>query len=341
MRRVFVNGQGIAAITTAWELAGRGFSVNVTGHRPSRSLPLVLEEHTVELIENTYGIRLTNGLQSQPISRRVIRGWGSSESVVKTRSLGVTLDSLTDVLRARLQSRFARSVSWSEPIPESESCSDFRIEASGRNQRGLSFGNRAATMATVKIQHSLNACVLERTDFGWAFLVPHCDQHGTLFGFAADSESDPTEILDSTVFNHFRPERIRLRDQAKPWRACSPQLNRPLVTQSNLLVGESAFTLDPICGDGVGYAARSALLAATAVVDRFKADFRGLRYYSARLHRTFLAHLVGCANMYSDWIGSGWKRERELTQKGIMYLNDQYNFLLDASNKSNSKSKAI
>lgn len=341
MQQVSINGQGIAAITTAWELAARGFTVLMAGRHHSSSLPLVLEENTIELLERIFGIRLVGHPQFRPISGRVIRGWGGAASVVKSGSIGVTLGSLTGTLRSRLRSCFASSVSWSELIPDSELRAEFSIEATGRKQLGLSLGNRVATMASVESQHSLNACILERTDFGWAFLVPNSDRQGTLFGFSADRENDPTKVLESTVNNHFSPERITLCKQAQPWRACSPHLSHPLVTHSEILVGEAAFTFDPICGDGVGYAVRSALLAATAVADRYKDDFRGLQYYSARLHRTFSAHLVGCANMYKGWTDAGWRREQEITQKGITYLKQHKSFPKTTSTTLNGEVNAI
>jgi len=323
MEQVLIKSQEVAAITTAWELAARGFSVIMAGHRKHRFLPLVLEEHTIALIDSIYGIRLHHDSRVHLLDRREIRGWDSSSGVVDSKALSVSWSSLIDILRSRLKQCFATSVTWSSTSSETENAIEFAIEATGYNQNGLSFGQRVATLATVETHDRLSRCVIERTCFGWAFLVLHGNRQATLFAFAADRKFDEEQVMNSTVSDYFATENLVLRENASAWRSCSPTLSHPLVTNQQILVGESAFTLDPICGDGVGYAVRSAVLAATVVADRSQAEFRGHTYYVARLRRAFSAHLTGCANVYAGWANGCWGNELSATQRGVAYLSHQ------------------
>lgn len=323
MNSTMIYGRGVAALTAAWILAGRGFSVRLAGDRLASSLQLMLDPATVQLLDEVFGLQLRNEPFSHSLSRRIILGWNSATEISESASLSVPHDALVNRLNKCLQHRFACSIESSKQSAKRVSA-QFEIHATGRNQHnGLSFGNRVATMAAVVLRGCWETSVIERTDYGWAFLVPSSKRHGCLFAVAANPKMNPADVLETTIKNCSIGQNAELLTASQSWRAIAPTLSHPLVTQSSIRIGESAFSLDPICGDGIGYAVRSALLAATVFADHAQQERRGLNYYAARLVRAFYAHLVGCAQMYAGWINAGWADELQSTQRGISYLRHQ------------------
>ena len=66
------------------------------------------------------------------------------------------------------------------------------------------------------------------------------------------------------------------------------------------MVGDAALVLDPLRGDGVGFALRGALLAQAVLAAIARGDSRAVstRHYAARLTQAFVSHLGGCAAHY-------------------------------------------
>lgn len=321
MSAILIHGRGIAALTVACELASRGFSVTLTGHRKSRDMQLAIESNTVQLIDEVFDFRLREQPFAHRITKRIIRGWTMTNDVAEVESLSVPIQALADALAKHLRKRFGSLLSWRSAFQRKKSSGGFVVHATGRRQAGgLTFGHRVATMASVNMIGIGEASVIARTEYGWAFLLPHNDHQGTLFAFAADGDQDPNHVLNSTANELGFSEQITFCRTASYWRPVAPSLSYPLVEDCSVLVGESAFTFDPICGDGVGYSVRSALLASAAISDNLRGEVRGLDYYVARLRRAFLAHLSGCARMYAGWDNAGWVNELERTSHGIDYL---------------------
>jgi len=318
-----IRGRGIAAITTAWALAERGFSVTLVGPSCDRSMQVAIEPDTLKLLEDVFDLQLSSLPFAYPLSRRIIRGWHSSPEMVDTESLSLPLTDLVDLLEQKLCDRFASQYSWSCDDVQSQH-DELVIHATGREEADvLTFGRRVATVAEVELSQSTHACIIERTDFGWAFLLPSHAKKASLFAFAANVNCSPEDALDITSENGSIGERVLSRQPAKSWKIVAPSLCYPLATESSILVGEAAFAFDPICGDGVGYAVRSALLAATVVADYSRCEDRGLQYYEARLLRTFQAHLIGCGKVYNGWQAAGWAGELQQTRRGVEFLRNQ------------------
>ncbi|MCA9206094.1 MAG: hypothetical protein KDA59_23745 [Planctomycetales bacterium] len=323
MNSVLIYGQGIAALTAAWELAKRGHTVNLVGRGDLTAIQLALDPITVQLLEEIFHTRLVRQPFSHPISRRSIRGWYSTPTTIETDSLSISLDALVDHLRECLKKRFPISVTFWNQLPRVFP-HHFVICATGRRDSdALTFGGRVAAMATVQLQSSLDSSVVERTDYGWAFLLPSSEDQAHLFASAANTDRVPMDLLDATTKSCSFRNSISIREAFQNWRRVAPSLSHPLATPSEIFVGESAFSVDPICGDGVGYAVRSALLAAIVVADQTRYETHGRKYYVARLLRAFYAHLAGCANVYAGWRDAGWSEEVQCMKRGMLYLRNQ------------------
>ena len=80
----------------------------------------------------------------------------------------------------------------------------------------------------------------------------------------------------------------------------APRLAASLCGADRLVVGESALALDPLRGDGSGFALRGALLAQAvlAAIEDGHGIAQYLAHYEKRLRSTFVGHLRGCSAHY-------------------------------------------
>ena len=326
MNLVRIRGRGIAALTAAWMLAGRGHRLILTGPPASNVLQIALNADTVALIDDLYDLQLAAHPEARWIERRIVRGWHDAPFAVDAPTLSLPANLVAECLEQRLRDCFADHLEWHSDESDLEQ-EGFTIDAAGPGHplhtlqsTGLIFGNRAATSAALRVKGPNDVALLERTPLGWLFLLPSQGDHATLFVVVAQPSRDPEETLDSTIVSSPISTIVRTRQPAQPWRLIAPTLHHPLATRRFIRIGEAAFTFDPLCGDGVGYAVRSALLAATVYVDLVRGEPRGLEYYHARLTRTFRAHLQACSTCYDGWQPVGWSDELARARRGMIFL---------------------
>ena len=326
MTHVRIRGRGIAALTAACMLAGRGHQLIITGPPTNNCLQLALNADTVALIDDLHGLQLAAHPEARWIERRIVRGWHDGPVSVDAPVLSLPASLVAECLEHSLRSSYADRLEWRRDESDCEP-DRFTIDAAGPGHplhtvqsTGLTFGNRVATSAAFRVKGPNDVAILERTPLGWLFLLPSRGDHATLFVVVAQPSHDPEQTVDSAIVSSPISAIVGARQAAQPWRLIAPTLQHPLATRRFIRIGEAAFTFDPLCGDGVGYAVRSALLAATVVDDLAYGEPRGLEYYHARLTRTFRAHLQACTTCYEGWQPVGWSGELARARRGISFL---------------------
>src|SRR5262249_18408498 len=113
-----------------------------------------------------------------------------------------------------------------------------------------------------------------------------------------------------------------------PVRACAvfeaaPWIREPLCRPGQIAAGEAAARLDPLCGDGTGFAVRSAILAASVIdgISRGRPVGAALRPHRHRLHLAFAQHLRTCLAFYTTaGFDASWTAEREHTTDALSRL---------------------
>ena len=94
----------------------------------------------------------------------------------------------------------------------------------------------------------------------------------------------------------------------------APQIASSICGKNWLAVGDAAFSVDPICGDGTGYAIREAILA-TTVLESICAGIPAeacLSHYTLRLQHAFSQHIKMCIQYYAEgFSASTWQKEIE------------------------------
>jgi flavin-dependent dehydrogenase len=105
----------------------------------------------------------------------------------------------------------------------------------------------------------------------------------------------------------------------------APRLRDELCRPGWIAVGDEALSLDPLCGDGTGYALREAIVAAAVVrrIDDGLPAAEALDHYRTRLQRTLAAHLRGCVAFYRDAPFAGaWETELAAMERGRRALEN-------------------
>jgi hypothetical protein len=319
---ILVHGRGVSAMTAAWILAEQGYHITIVGPSYNQDLQVAINQDTLSLLNEIFQVQLQEVPTAHWIRGRLV-GWNGESDAVSEGSLSIRTGALTHELESQLTKRFNGSVSWTDEKIDLEEAT-FTFEASTKLQdrqvSSLSFGKRVATIASARMSDSSNFSRVEQTKLGWQFLLPTSENEGKLFVIVANPDLCPKSCVETAVQDSSFCSIVQSVEDIQPWVLVAPKLSQPLVAANRIRIGEGAFSFDPVCGDGIGYAVRSSLLATTTFFDLIRGEFRGLEYYRARILKTFQAHLHGCANVYSGWSADGWAGEIAVTLKGLEFL---------------------
>ncbi len=167
-----------------------------------------------------------------------------------------------------------------------------------------SFGGRVALVAEVMMSAVGDPSCrrMEATPAGWLFLSPIDGRRGVLQVVVPGNPVRPLERLIELVSDS-RLVGGSIDELCGPPKvfAAAPALSSPLQGSDWLPAGHGAMSLDPLCGDGTGFAVRIALLASGVIgAATPRAGVSELReHYAARLLRTFQLHLDACRSFYT------------------------------------------
>jgi flavin-dependent dehydrogenase len=352
MRTALVLGPGVAGLSCAKILARQGWNVEVWG-AVSHPLPtLVLNDVTCSLLRDIWqaGDDLLEG--SHVLTERKLR-WGANAtvSVVAQPSVVIRGNLLVTHLLERLskahdgQVRIDDSPACVSPLMQPHSFRhiaeefDWIIDASGRasviaqilGAGRHSFGCRHSigTEVTLGKSSERDACWIEMVPDGWVFMAPLGKEYALLQAMAPAAPEDPLTVLIA-LLGQTRLIKTQVADTSGPVSVfqASPQMSDPLCGPGWITVGDAAVSLDPICGDGTGYALRGAILAAS-IVDSVASGLvmsDCLRHYALRLHKAFFSHLKECLGYYSmGFSSSGWQGEIRRMKQAL--LQEKHRFL--------------
>lgn len=198
----------------------------------------------------------------------------------------------------------------------------------GIHRQSLISGKRQIVSHNVKLSRHANGAdyVVEALTDGWLILAPQNNKVATIQYCATGNI--PSDWLDNCL--HSSKTIAPLIAGVYPNNTSgavitAPKIHLPLCgeyphTQDPkhpiwLIVGEQAANLDPISGEGVPFALRSALLAA-AVCHAHKQQNTSstetlLNHYQARICYSFTQHLKGCSSFYRDSLNHlpGWQED--------------------------------
>ena len=350
MKRALVVGRGVAGLCCAKLLARHGWQVVVSGSSPRSAPALVLNDITYDLLLDIWqaGDDLLKG--SYSLNERKTR-WGQEGTVSTVVQPGVAIrgDQLIRNLLECLVKEHEREVHIDDSSthlhklidPTSLSCSvhefDWVVDASGRTSQiaqllGVvkhnSFGQRYVIGLEVPLtkMDQRHTYWIEAVHDGWVFLAPLGRDKALLQAMLPAVPKEPliaiTDLLAQTQMI-----RTQVADASGPASVfiASPQITDPLWGSGWITVGDAAISLDPLCGDGTGYAIRGVILATSILNGLASGLLRSdcLHHYSLRLHKAFFSHLRECMSYYSIVFSSlAWKTEIERMKNA--FSNDKY-----------------
>jgi hypothetical protein len=300
--KIRVHGGGVSAIAAATLLRVRGADVRVSVPACARGRIVAIPVETLALMRDLLGIGVESLRLGRLVQLRRVDWSNSTASVVPQVALVCDTADLVAELATPLGD--AGCLEHDDTGTNTDDDADWVIEASGRPVGGAPVGNRVGQFARIATLPPAPQIMIAATSVGWFFAAPHP------IGGTAVLLVSPTaalcavtgeDVVDRLAGTGIRTSASEVMELSKP-KSIAPALADPISSGRRLSVGDAAFALDPLRGDGVGFALRGALLA-QAVVARIDAGSSSraecLGYYNARLRRAFVSHVRGCREHYT------------------------------------------
>jgi 2-polyprenyl-6-methoxyphenol hydroxylase-like FAD-dependent oxidoreductase len=306
--RIAIQGFGVAGASCAWLLARRGFAVTLHGAPPTAAgaRTVVIPPSTVELFEEIWDLRIDELPGAEWTHRRRVAWAGRASEIVPSAGVALSMVELLGALEARLDGLVGLTQGECGPAP------DWTLVARGRGGGGESAGRicggqRRATEGWLA-GGSAPETVLAAVERGWLFVAPRSGGGAALTLVSPERWAGAASL--AAAAEELGGGAAELRDvRVSP---CSPSFDPGCARPGRLCVGNAALTIDPLRGDGVGFALREAILASAVIA----ASERGVpedvlaRHYRDRLAAAFRAHVISCIAQYgAAWNAPVWVEE--------------------------------
>jgi hypothetical protein len=346
--RVRVGGGGVAALCCARLLGSRGAAVVVEPAPPAPSPTLVLSAVTASLIERIFGGRRDLLADAWPIRARGVRWGPGEEAVVAEPALAIRESDLVQRLFTALATSRGRHVVVADPGSaqahgvatdpgsaqahgaEERRADDVEwiIAAGGRahdaHRSRQRFGRRRLIVADCALATPGDAsrAMIETTPEGWVFLAPTGRSTGVVQAMVPAPPANPDAQLARMVAQtrEVHGRLAAITGAARVFDA-APSLALPLARAGWIAVGDAACSFDPLCGDGVGYAVRGAILACAVIAGSDVGRAERVDHYQARLITALAHHLRACRGYYRGAeLDASWASEQRATDEGLATL---------------------
>jgi hypothetical protein len=257
---------------------------------------------TLALTCDLLGISIDSLRLGQLVEHRRVDWSNGTASIIPQVALVCDTADLAAALATPL--RDAGCLEHDETGTNTDNDADWLIEASGRPHGGAPIGKRVGQSIRIATLLPARQIMVATTSAGWFFAAPH-PRGGTAMLLVSPTTAlcavTGEDVVERLAETGIRTSAGDVMELSKP-KSIAPALAHPISSGKGLSVGDAAFALDPLRGDGIGFALRGALLA-QAVLARIDAGLSSraecLGYYNARLRRAFVSHVRGCREHYS------------------------------------------
>ena len=308
VRSVLICGGGVAACCAAHLLRRAGIPSIVEKLARPRLPAIMLGQTTQKILEDIFERRdLFEGCHR--IQRRVV-AWVEGRDPISVPHSAVVLSE--QALLDRIELRPAPNI---KDVPGEPEWRIITSHSSAGSSAEHHFGGRMAAASPVELAPAASAdsCWIESLPSGWLFLLPGGLGRGWLL--AVGGPAEPLLAQSRLVVD-------QLGELGRPSGLfpSHPRITEPLGGPGWLKCGSAALSFDPLCGDGVGHAAREAILGSAVIrsaAQRGDADSL-IGHYQARLVAGFRRHLGVCSGYYrAGRRGPWWDEQLQDTLRGL------------------------
>jgi hypothetical protein len=294
--RILVRGGGLAGITAGKLLRDRGADVRIVAgpRRPGRIVAIPVE--TLRLAADLFGVDLAALQIGRRVERRRVDWAAGSAGTVAQVAFVCDIADFAAALARPLRDAGCLAVTADDDA-------DWILEASGRPARdAMRAGERVGQFARVAGTACDPSIAVTATSRGWVFAAPH-PAGGLAVLLASPSAAlraaSRDDVAERLAEAGYVTSARDIAEIGEP-ESIAPALAQPRPAEARLPVGDAALALDPLRGDGAGFAFRGALLAQAvlAAVERGEDRERCLGHYAGRLRAVFASHLHGCVPHY-------------------------------------------
>ncbi|MEC4814460.1 MAG: NAD(P)-binding protein [Scytonema sp. PMC 1069.18] len=335
MQRALIIGGGVAGLSCAHLLAQHGWEVKIWGKTSHNSPTVLLNDTTCYLLQDIWQLEESFWKNFYVLNQRQVC-WGIGADVLNIPQPSVVMNGnyLVKHLEKHLLQKYHQLVHLESPPSLGElASSDFLadaeqqftwvIDASGRKSvigshaigsQRHHFGHRCILSQELMLTAASEQTTswIETVPDGWLFLAPLGENKALLQCMVPITTEEPEKMLTLLEQTRFIKTFVDTFLDSTHIFEAFPQISDPLCGSKWIAVGDAAFSLDPISGDGTGYALRGAILAISVInsiasgLDKNKC----LQHYTLRLRKTFSSHLQQCLKYYSNSFSSStWKKE--------------------------------
>ena len=249
------------------------------------------------------------------IHRRVV-AWAAGREPIAVPHSAVVLSE--QALLDRIELRPAPSI---EEVPGELEWRIFTSHSSAAASAEHHFGSRMAGASPVQLAPAAggDSCWIESLPSGWLFLLPCGADRGWLLAVGGAAQSLLAE-------SHLVVDQLAEVGQASGLFPSHPRIMDPLAGPGWLRCGSAALGFDPLCGDGVGHAAREAILGSAVIRSVAEGGDVGslILHYQARLMAGFRRHLGVCSGFYqAGGRGPWWDEQVNDTLRGLDWTSQR------------------
>jgi hypothetical protein len=326
---ICVQGNGIAAACCLQLLQGKGYMVPLPSES-SRPPAILASPSTQKLLADVF--RSDGLFAGLPMIRQRVVAWGP-EKPIHLPHFGVVVSEKN--LLDRLAVRLPR---YGETMVSDTRVSNWKIVTATSRDPGectdashqMRCGTRTATIQEVELTNAASSetCWIEAVEDGWMFLLPISQGRGSLISVASEHAHGLLEasrliapLLSHLAGPNFESARV-------PEFPAYPRIAANLCAEGWLACGSAAMAFDPLCGEGVGNAAREAILACASIaaIEAGEPAAAVLAEYELRLRLGFLRHLENCREFYAPVSPNDfWSRELRHLDEGIAWIQSKLN----------------
>ncbi|MBG0792339.1 hypothetical protein IYY11_02555 [Methylocystis sp. H62] len=311
MRQIAIDGCGVAGLTAASLLFQRGMRVSLRAEKRATPHPMIVAvpQDSLTLLQEIWLLpELTLNFGRRLARRRVAWETETFESLDATTTVFDPRD-----LAAALFDELPRGVK----AAPSQGANEFVVIARGRSASETETVIAGARQAVVGRMDEArlfdrDAISIASTSVGWLFASPspHGDAAVMLVRPGERQCRDQAEDLNHATHRIFGADAA-----VECVVGCQPNFTYP-IGEGRLRIGDATVAMDPLRGDGVGNAVRSALLAQACIGAGLTPH--ALEHFVARQALLFVRHVKQTIDHYARCRhASIWRGEIEMMRQAI------------------------